>query len=120
MLKADGIHMPSIKINSWKAISRSKIELLEYEKISALASIEEQKELLESKTELLINFLYSNIKETGSYKKELIILMMQDIIVTEKVIHLTLDRNSFRQLFQRGWAKYKSCVSIYPNLGYIQ
>jgi site-specific recombinase XerD len=86
MLKADGIHMPSIKINSWKAISRSKIELLEYEKISALASIEEQKEILESKTDLLINFLYPNIKETGSDKKELIILMMQDIIVTEKGI----------------------------------
>lgn len=84
MMKADGIHMPSIKINSWKAISGSKIELLEYEKISALASIEEQKEVLESKTELLVNFLYPNIKETGIDKKELIILMMQDIIVTEK------------------------------------
>tara|TARA_B110000008_G_C16609995_1_gene420054 strand:- start:40 stop:582 length:543 start_codon:yes stop_codon:yes gene_type:complete len=84
MIKADGIHMPSIKISSWQAISRSRIELMKYDRISALASIEEQKELLESKTEHLINFLYPNIKETGIDNKELIILMMQDIIATER------------------------------------
>lgn len=39
MMKADGIHMPRIKINSWRAISNSKIELMEYETISALSTI---------------------------------------------------------------------------------
>lgn len=91
MLKADGIHMPSIKINSWKAISRSKIELLEYEKISSLASIEEQKEVLASKVDLLINFLYPNLRETASEKKELIIIMMQDIIVTVNGIQKDIE-----------------------------
>ena len=86
MMKVDGIHLPNIKMNSWKAISRSKIELLEYDKVSILTSIEEQKELLKSKAELLINFLYPNIKETGVDQKELIFLMMKDIIVTEKSI----------------------------------
>ncbi len=86
MMKADGIHMPSIKLSSWQAISRSKIELMEYDKISALTTIEEQKELLESKTEHLMNFLYPNIKQTEIDNKELIILMLRDIIVTERGI----------------------------------
>ena len=91
MMKADGIHMPSIKISSWQAISRSKIELMEYDRISALATIEEQKELLISKTEHLMNFLYPNIKETGIDNKEFIILMMRDIIVTERGIQEEIE-----------------------------
>ncbi|QCW98985.1 hypothetical protein FGM00_02205 [Aggregatimonas sangjinii] len=83
MMKADGISIPSIKISSWKAISSSKIELMEYDRISALADIEEQKENLLSKTQLLMDFTYQNIKETGADKKELIALMMRDIIVSE-------------------------------------
>ena len=83
MMKVNGIQIPKIRISSWKAISNSKIELLEYNRISALANIEEQKETMLSKTQYLMNFLYPNIKETGSDKKELIILMMQDIIVSE-------------------------------------
>ena len=43
-LKADGIHMPKIKMNSGKAMSCSKIELIPNEKISTLANIEMQKE----------------------------------------------------------------------------
>ncbi|WP_187696097.1 hypothetical protein, partial [Xanthovirga aplysinae] len=86
MMKTDGIHGPSIKLSSWQAISRSKIELLDYKRISTLASIEELKEQLESKNEHLANFLYPNLKETGINKKELLIIMMRDIIVTERGI----------------------------------
>jgi len=83
MMKVNGIQIPKIRISSWKAISNSKIELLKYNRISALANIEEQKETMLSKTQYLMNFLYPNIKETNSDKKELIMLMMQDIIVSE-------------------------------------
>ncbi|MCC8359371.1 DUF6090 family protein [Salinimicrobium sediminilitoris] len=82
-LKAGGIDIPTIKINSWKAISNSKIELMEYNKVSTLANIEEQKEILKMKTEKLADFLYSNTKETGKEKKEFMKLMMLDIIHTE-------------------------------------
>lgn len=34
MMKVNGIQIPTIKINSWKAISNSKIELMEYDMIS--------------------------------------------------------------------------------------
>lgn len=84
MMKVNGIQIPKIRISSWKAISNSKIELLEYNRISDWANIEEQKEIMLSKTQYLMNFLYPNIKDTSIEKKELIMLMMQNIIVSEK------------------------------------
>ncbi len=91
LTKVDGIHMPTIKINSWKAISNSKIELMEYDKISALANIEEQKELLQTKIENLMNFIYPNTKETGIDKKELLKLMMLEIISPEVTIQQQIE-----------------------------
>ena len=84
MMKVNGVQIPQIRISSWKAISSSKIELLEYDRVSALVNIEEQKELILSKTQYLMNFLYPNIKDTSTDKKELVMLMMQDIMVSEK------------------------------------
>ena len=46
MMKVNGIQMPQIRISSWKAISNSKIELLEYDRVSASVNIEEQKDIL--------------------------------------------------------------------------
>ena len=83
MRKADGVLLPSIKINSWKAISSSKIELMKYDRISTMANIEEEKENLLSKTRILTNFTSQNIKETDADKKELIVLFMQEIIISE-------------------------------------
>jgi hypothetical protein len=83
MMKVNGVSVPSIKISSWKAISNSKIELMEYDKISSLSNIEEQKELLTIKSNNLINFVYSNIKETGIDKKDPFKLMILDMISTE-------------------------------------
>ena len=91
MMKVNGIQIPKIRISSWKAISSSKIELLDYDRVSALANIEEQKETLLSKTEYLMNFLYLNIKDTSIDKKELIMLIMQDIIVSERDLQKEIE-----------------------------
>ena len=91
MMKVNGIQIPKIRISSWKAISSSKIELLEYDRVSALANIEEQKETLLLKTQYLMNFLYPNIKDTSIDKKELIMLMMQDIIVSERDLQKEIE-----------------------------
>jgi len=91
MMKVNGVQIASIKTSSWKAISSSKIEMMKYDKVSALTKIEEQKELLLSKTQLLMNFIYPNVKDSGIDSKELVILMMQDIIVTEKAIKEEID-----------------------------
>ena len=91
-LKNKGIYIPTIKINSWKAISNSKIELLDYEKISALAMIEEQKEMLKMKSMRLVDFLYANSKETGKDKKEFIKILMLDIIGTEESLQKDISK----------------------------
>lgn len=90
-MKAQGVYMPTIKINSLKALSNSKIELMEYEKIAALANIEEQKEILKMKSERLVDFLYSNTKETGKDKKEFLKLLMMDIINTELALQKGIE-----------------------------
>lgn len=81
--KANGISIPSIKFNSWKAISNSKIELMDYEKVSTLAVIEEQKELLKIKSEKFMDFVYSNFRETAKDKKEFMRITISEIISTE-------------------------------------
>ncbi|PID67494.1 MAG: hypothetical protein CR968_06425 [Flavobacteriia bacterium] len=80
VVKGDGLHMPSIKTNAWKSISNSKIELLDYNLISALASIEEGKALLQFQAQNIANYLYQNAEDTGKFKKMTLKLMMWDVI----------------------------------------
>ena len=91
-IKAEGIKIPTIKINSWKAISNSKIELMEYEKVSILSEIEENKDILKMKAEKLVSFIYTNTKETETDKKLLMKIMMLDIISTEMSIQKEIEK----------------------------
>lgn len=86
MNKTNGISLPRIRIHSWKALSNSRIELLDYESLSSLANIEEEKDLLGEKSSYLMNFLYNNIGEKTRYKKAILIGLMSDIISTESSI----------------------------------
>ncbi len=91
-LKAERINMPFIKINSWKSISNSKIELIEYEKMSSLAAIEERKELLGIQIDKMIDYFYLNADETGRDKKELIKIAMLSIIGNEKPLQQEIEK----------------------------
>jgi len=82
--KADGIQGPRIKNNAWKAIAGSKIELVEFEKLSALSEIDQSKEGIELKTDKLIDFLVNNLKSTSQEKKEIFMLLSQEILSTVK------------------------------------
>lgn len=95
-IKADGIHIPTIKLNTWKSLSNSKIELAEYKKMSVLSGIEEKRELLRRKEEYLMNFLYSNIDSKEKSKKQTLKILMQDILQTEKSIQN--DINEYEKL----------------------
>lgn len=57
--------------------------MLKYNQISALVNIEEQRQTMLWKMQSLMDFLNPNIKDTSSDKKELLMLMIQDIIVSE-------------------------------------
>lgn len=90
-IKNKGVYIPTIRINSWKAISNSKIELLDYEKVSSLGMIEETKGILMMKSNRLIDFLYANPKETGKDKKEFLKILMLDIMGTEESLQKTIS-----------------------------
>ena len=87
-----GIGLPSIKTNAWTAISNSRIELMDYDKVSSLATIQEGKEILNLKAEKLLNFIYANINEKGRDKKELLKIMMFEIINTENALQKEINK----------------------------
>ena len=66
--------------------------MLEYEKVSALAMIEAQKEMLKMKSMRLVDFLYANAKETGKDKKEFMKILMLDIIGTEESLQKDISK----------------------------
>ena len=84
--KAKGIHGSTIKNNSWKAIANSKIELVEFKKISALSDIDDSKEFLRLKREKLLDFMIANLKSKDQDKKEVFMLLNIEIIKTEKFL----------------------------------
>jgi hypothetical protein len=89
--KADGIQNPIIKTNSWKAIANSKIELIDFDKLSTLSEIEETKKNLEFKTTKLLDFLVENIKSTDQEKKEVFLLLSQEILTTTKYAQFEIE-----------------------------
>ncbi|MEM1003589.1 MAG: hypothetical protein AAGH46_13160, partial [Bacteroidota bacterium] len=84
ILSADGIHGPSIKTNSWNAIANTKIELVEYQKLSELAEVAERKEAVGNRLEKLTEFIFQNFENTSQQKKEIARFMTYDIIAAEK------------------------------------
>lgn len=86
MMKSNGIHVPSIKTNSWNAIVNSKIELIEYEKLSALANFQEGKENLDMRIEKQMDFIFQNFENTDNKKKEILRMMLIDIVNAEKYL----------------------------------
>ncbi|MEO1054795.1 MAG: hypothetical protein AAFX87_29450, partial [Bacteroidota bacterium] len=84
--KAGGVNGPFIKLNYWNALSNSKIELIEYDKLSILADIEEGNELLKYKRNKLLDFIYSNLTETGKKEKVVLKIMMVELINTQREV----------------------------------
>lgn len=84
MYKGGGGQLLSIKINAWKTLSNSKIDLMDYEKVSLLSNIEEGKEILKMKSEYFMNFLYSNIYKKEPNQKETARMLVSELISTER------------------------------------
>ena len=69
LLKCNGINMPFIQTSSWQAISNSRIELIEYQKMSALSNIEASKSTLSVQAVKLLDYFNLNAEETSEGKK---------------------------------------------------
>ena len=90
-IKSNGVHMPTIKTTSWNAISSSRIDLLAYEKLSALADIEERKENLRSRIERQMDFTFQNFENTERSKKEILNMMILDVVGAEKSLMARIE-----------------------------
>lgn len=92
MLRSNGIHIPTIKTNAWNSIANSNIELIEYEKLSALAEIAESKENLSIRIQKQMDFMFQNFEETDSKKKEVVFMMIADIVGAEKKLSAKIEK----------------------------
>lgn len=84
VIKGKGFSAPTVRTSSWKALSNSKIELLEYNKIATLSNIDDGSDLLKLKIQYFMDYLYKNISKTEKEKKEELGLYLSEIMATEK------------------------------------
>lgn len=91
VMKSKGIYIPQVKINAWKSISNSKIDLVDYKKIALLSNLEELKLTLYNKTDFLMNFLYSNINATDYKTKQTLKMILLDIVNNEKMLQRNIE-----------------------------
>ena len=84
IMKSNGVQMPRIKTNSWNAISNTRINLVEYDKLSALADIEERKTNLRERVEKQLEFTFQNFEETGTSKKQILNMILLDVVGAEQ------------------------------------
>ncbi len=82
--RSGGIQRPTIITSSWKAIANTKIELIDFEQIATLTEIEESKDLIELKSEKLVDYIFENLKSTDPEKKEIFFLFSQEMLSTTK------------------------------------
>ncbi len=91
-MNANGIQIPTIKTNSWNAIANSKIELIEYEKLSALSAIEEGKQNLTQRIERQMDYIFENFEKADRNKKIIVRMMILDIVDAEKELQSKIEK----------------------------
>ena len=82
--KTKGVQLVTINNSSWKALANTKIELVDYEKLSTLSYIDEEKEGLKVRAEKIYDFMITNANETSPEKKEIFKILIQDMIWAEE------------------------------------
>lgn len=86
MMRSNGLHVPTIKTNAWEAIANSRIELIDYERLSILVDIQERKENLQLRIDRQMEFIFNNFENRDIAKKVILRMMTADIVSTEKEI----------------------------------
>lgn len=89
--KAGGVWAPRINNNSWRAIANSRIELIEFEKLSALSEIEDSKNNQDYKQKKIMDFVFDNIKSTTSDKKEVLMMMVSEMVSSGKYLQSEIE-----------------------------
>ncbi len=89
--KAGGIWAPRIKNNSWRAVANSRIELMEFEKLSSLSELEESKNTQDYKQRKIMDFVFENIKSTESDKKEVLMIMVSEMVSSGRYLQSEIE-----------------------------
>jgi len=84
--KVSGIGGVTIKNTAWKAMTYSRLDLLEYEKISILTDIDEQKGIMNAKFEKLTDLIYSKLGSTDYIDRELFRITVNDLLYAESTL----------------------------------
>ena len=85
-----GFQIPSVKLTSWQALKSSRVELVDYQLISAMTDLEDIKINLNLKIEKLMDFAYSNLRQYDEISKERLLIHFVDLLDTEEDL---LERN---------------------------
>jgi len=91
IIKAEGIWVPSIYNSSWKAVANTKIELIEFEKLSALTSLDDAKNNQDYKQKKIMDFIFDNIKNTSPDKKEVLMMMVSEMVSSGKFLQSEIE-----------------------------
>lgn len=92
LIKTNGIHGPNIKTTSWSALANSKIELIEYDRLSALTDIESRKRNLSDRLSRQVDFIYQNLEDNNKGKKEMLRIMLLDIVGAERFLQSEIEK----------------------------
>ncbi len=89
---AGGIWAPRIKNNSWRAVANSRIELIEFDKLSALSELDESKNTQDYKQEKIMDFVLENMKSSQSEKKEILMMMVSEMVSSGKYLQTEIEK----------------------------
>lgn len=92
---ADGLQAPRIKHTSWQSFLNTKIELVDYQTISVLTEIQEEKEWMNMKLSKLLDFLLEHGESNSSGKKQLLAVYISNIMDSEQRL-LELHKKYFK------------------------
>jgi hypothetical protein len=76
--------MINIRNTSWKTFLNSNMELIDYKSISLLTGIDESKENMRIQEGKLVDFVYENLISDDVIKKNLLMLMINDLASLEQ------------------------------------
>ena len=88
---AGGVWVPRIKNNSWKAVANNRIELIEFEKLSALSEIDVSKINQDYKQKKIMDFIFEHVKDTSSEKKEVLMMMISEMISSGRYLQSEVE-----------------------------
>ena len=100
----NGFKLPPVRNSTWTAVINNRIELVGFETLKVFNNIDGLTALTDAKVEVIMDFIYENIKNTSTESKELLRLHFLNLIESE--VQLFLDHRDFLEIEEESeWMK---------------